>query len=87
MTPIPRPIQYFNDEYLEQCRAISVSERAQFVEQFRLLHRSKESETGILISMRVPRRLLTLFRQQAKLHGVKYQTQIKILMAEYCGWR
>ena len=83
----PRPVQYFTADYLEQCRAISVTDRAKFVEEFRLMHGSKEVDTSLLISLRVPKRLLALFRQQAELHGTKYQTQIKVLMAEFCGWK
>ena len=32
-----RPVQYFTDEYLEQCRQMTPQQILQFLEEFRLL--------------------------------------------------
>jgi predicted DNA binding CopG/RHH family protein len=41
---------------------------------------SSEKDSAVLISIKIPSRLLSSFRILAKLEGVKYQTKIKELM-------
>jgi len=78
-----RPVQYFSDEYLEQCRGLTPEQALTFLEEFRLLQQPKQPATSKLISMKVPEPLLESFRQRCDREGVKYQTQIKKLMEEW----
>ena len=77
-----KPVQYFSRDYLERCREMSPEEVVEFLEGFRLLTEG-ESSRSRLISLKVPERLLEAFRLRCKIEGLKYQTQIKRLMA---GW-
>ena len=74
-----RPVQYFSDEYLEQCRAMQPDDIIRYLEDFRRLHSSRPAPSK-LISVKVPRDLLEAFKTRAKLAGIPYQTQIKALM-------
>lgn len=78
-----RPVQYFTDEYLEQCKGITPEQALTFLEQFRLLQQPNQPARSKLISMKVPEPLLDSFRQRCEMEGVKYQTQIKKLMQEW----
>jgi len=79
-----KAIQYFSDEYLENSRELSSDNIAKFLENFRLLHGSREAQSkSKLISMKVPEDLLDSFKVKAKLHGMRYQTQIKELMKDW----
>jgi len=75
-------VQYFTDDYLEQCRGMTADQVIRFLEDFRQLHAQRPSRSR-LISLKVPEDLLQAFRQKAKLAGVPYQTQIKRLMREW----
>ena len=75
-----RPVQYFSDEYLEQCREMTPDQIIQFLDDFRQLHGEKLPSKSKLISIKVPENLLNAFRTRAALAGVPYQTQIKVLM-------
>jgi len=77
-----RPIQYFSDEYLEQCRHMQPDEIIRYLEDFRRLHSSRPARSK-LISMKVPEDLLEAFKARAKLAGIPYQTQIKALMRDW----
>lgn len=77
-----RPIQYFSDEYLEQCKLVSHEQILEFLEQFRELTQNQEKKTK-LISLRVPENLLEAFKMRAKLEGVPYQTKIVQLLRDY----
>ncbi len=44
-------------------------------------------DKSILISLKVPENLLHDFRNRCERSGLKYQSQIKILMAEWLGNR
>jgi len=77
-----KAIQYFNTEYLEQCRGMTPDQVLRFLEDFRQLHGSKTSASK-LISMKVPEDLLNAFKTKSKMSNTPYQTQIKILMKEW----
>ncbi|MCI0658164.1 MAG: BrnA antitoxin family protein [Acidobacteria bacterium] len=77
-----RPVQYFSDEYLEQCRAMKPEEILEFLENFRSLH-GEGRQASRLISLKIPENLLEAFRGKCRLEGVKYQTQIKRLMSAW----
>ena len=76
-----KTVQYFADDYLEQCRSFSVDATLDYLESFRLLR--SPAEKMKLISIKIPESLLNSFRRKAELHRVKYQTQIKKLMREW----
>ena len=78
-----KPVQYFNDEYLEQCRAMTPDEIIQYLDDFRQLHGARVSSRSKLISMKVPESLLNVFRAQAVREGVPYQIKIKALIKEW----
>ena len=78
-----RPVQYFSDEYLEQCKRMKPADILRFLDDFRRLY-SPAARTGSrLISLKVPEDLLEAFKSKARLHDVPYQTQIKRLMSEW----
>jgi predicted DNA binding CopG/RHH family protein len=74
-----RPVQYFSDEYLQQCRGMQPDDIIRYLEDFRRLHGSRPARSK-LISMKVPEDLLEAFKAKSKLAGIRYQTQIKTLM-------
>jgi len=76
-----KPVQYFSDEYLEQCKDAKPEAILEFLEGFRLMN-SKPAKSK-LISIKIPEVLLTSFRSKCELNNVRYQTQIKKLME---GW-
>ena len=76
-----RPVQYFSDEYLAQCRAMTPGQILQFLEDFRSLH--QPASRSRLISIKVPEALLAAFKVKARLGGTPYQTQIKRLMSKW----
>lgn len=78
-----KAVQYFDDEYLEQCREMTADQIIQFLDDFRQLHGATIRSKSKLISMKIPENLLSAFRAKANLLGVPYQTQIKILMKEW----
>ena len=78
-----RPVQYFTDEYLEQCKRMRPADILRFLDEFRRLHSGRGRSGSRLISLKVPEDLLEAFKAKARLHDVRYQTQIKRLMAEW----
>jgi predicted DNA binding CopG/RHH family protein len=74
-----RPVQYFSDDYLDQCRAMKPDDVIRYLEDFRHLHSNRPAPSR-LISMKVPQDLLDAFKTRAKLIGKPYQTLIKDLM-------
>lgn len=77
-----RPIQYFSDEYLQQCKKMRPEEILRFLEEFRILNSSSNGKSR-LISLKIPESMLELFKLKARLEGKKYQTQIKSLMQSW----
>jgi len=75
-----KAVQYFDDEYLEQCQEMTPDQIIQFLDDFRQLHGAGIRSKSKLISMKIPENLLSAFRAKANLFGVPYQTQIKVLM-------
>jgi len=81
-----RPVQYFNDDYLAQSSKATPEQVLAYLEQFRLLQGNsveKPPSKSKLISMKVQEDLLTTFRAKCEIEGVKYQSQIKILMKQW----
>ncbi len=77
-----KALQKFSDEYLARCKDLSIEERLDFIENFRLMH-SEIHAPSKLISLKVSEPLLNSFKQKAKLEGLAYQTQIKKLMKDW----
>ena len=73
-----RPVQYFNDAYLDQYRSATPEQILDYLESFRLMQ--AQPAKSKLISMKIPETLLDNFRRRCELEGVRYQTQIKRLM-------
>ena len=82
MTDSTKPIQFFSDEYIEQCRNMRPEEILEFLESFRRLQYAKPCKSK-LISIKVPEDLLEAFKLKAKANNIRYQTQIKVLMREW----
>jgi predicted DNA binding CopG/RHH family protein len=78
-----KPVQYFSDEYLEQCRSMTPDQIIQYLDDFRKLHGTRTFSRSKLISMKVPESLLNVFKAQAAREGIPYQTKIKALMKEW----
>lgn len=78
-----KALQYFSDEYLKECKKMTPDQIAQFLDEFRLLHGGSRNSSSKLISLKVPEDLLQAFKAKAKQNGLKYQTQIKLLMREW----
>jgi len=82
-----RPVQFFTDEYLEQCKAMRPLDIVKFLEEFRQLHGAPQTKKSKLISLKIQENLLETFKRNCTLHGVKYQTKIKELMQEWLRQR
>jgi predicted DNA binding CopG/RHH family protein len=78
-----RPLQYFTDDYLEQCRKMKPKQVLQFLEDFRELQKSRKPVKSKLISIKIPEDLLESFKAKANRTGRPYQTLIKELMREW----
>ena len=74
-----KAIQYFSDEYLEQCRDMTADQVIRFLDDFRRLHGNRPAKSK-LISIKVPEDLLNAFKARAGMANTPYQTQIKTLM-------
>ena len=78
-----RSLQYFTEEYLEQCKKMKPEQVLQFLEDFRELQNSIKAVKSKLISIKVPEDLLKSFKAKANHTGRPYQTIIKDLMREW----
>lgn len=76
-----KPVQYFSDQYLEQCKSMSAEHIVEFLDAFRLMQQPAAKTK--LISIKIPEPLLKAFRSKCELENLKYQTQIKTLMKEW----
>lgn len=79
-----KPVQFFDDEYLEQCKSFSTEAIIEYLDNFRLMQQSTDKTR--LISIKVQESLLASFKTKARLHQIKYQTQIKKLMADWVNF-
>jgi len=80
-----RVVQEFSPEYLAQCQKMSPEEIVRFLDQFRRIHGNSaiQKNKSKLISMKVPEDLLQAFKAKAELEGMRYQSQIKVLMRQW----
>jgi predicted DNA binding CopG/RHH family protein len=77
-----KTVQLFSDEYLENCRRLSANDIVRFLDQFRRLHGGAANRSR-LISIKIPELLLESFKTKCELGGIRYQTQIKLLMQQW----
>jgi len=77
-----KPVQYFSEAYLVQCKDMTPEQIIRFLDDFRQLHGQQNEirSRSKLISIKVPEDLLNVFKKRAMLIGTPYQTQIKALM-------
>ena len=79
-----KAIQKFSDEYLELCKTMTPEQIVKFLEDFRTMHGGAETRgKSQLISMKVPKPMLSAFKTRCRLSGIPYQTQIKKLMNDW----
>ena len=81
-----RVVQKFSSEYLALCGKMTPDQIVKFLEGFRKLHADRntmETARSKLISMKVDKRLLDVFKKQCRFLGTPYQTQIKRLMTDW----
>ena len=76
-----RPVQYFSEEYLAQCKQATPEQIIEFLENYRQLQ-APEAKSK-LISLKVSEPLLASFRQKCEISNIKYQTKIKQLMLDW----
>lgn len=74
-------LQLFSDKYLEQSRQATPEQVLEYLESFRLMNSKKT--TSKLISIKIPQPLLDSFRQRCEFEGIRYQSQIKVLMTHW----
>ncbi len=79
-----KTLQKFSDDYLQRCVKLSIEERMDFIENYKLAT-SDEASPLKSIRIKIPDYLLIAFKQKAKLEGIAYQTQIKKLMKDWLG--
>ena len=79
-----KTLQYFSNDYLQASKQLTPEQILQFLEDFRVLHGSKQVKTkSKLISLKIPPNLLNAFKTKAALEGIPYQTMIKKLMKDW----
>ncbi len=74
-------VQYFSDEYLRHSGQATPEQILEYLESFRLMNSTRMPSK--LISMKLPQPLLDNFKQRCRLEGMRYQTQIKVLMKDW----
>jgi predicted DNA binding CopG/RHH family protein len=79
---VKRAVQYFQADYLENCKEMNPEQILRFLEDFRLLHSSHSSKKR-LISLRISECLLDAAKTKARALGVPYQTQIHRLIENW----
>lgn len=67
----------FTEEYLDECKKLTPTQIARFLEDYRLLHAARPTRS---IGMRVPEHLLAAFKVRCRLERTRYQIKIKDLM-------
>lgn len=75
-------IQYFSKEYVERCKEMTPDQALEFLEDFQKLS-GETNEKCTPISLKIEPSLLKAFKTKAKLEGIPYQTQIKVLMKQW----
>jgi len=77
-----KPVQFFSDEYLEQCSKMNHAEIAKFLDDYRKIHGGRSSKSK-LISIKIPEDMFESFKTKAKLNCIPYPPLIKRLMRDW----
>ncbi len=77
-----RPIQFFPQEYLKQCKKMSLKDRLRFLEDFRNLQDVRPPSKTKLISLRIDESILEKLKLRAKGLGKPYQTLLKEILRD-----
>lgn len=83
-----KTLQYFSDEYLEQCKKMTPLQIVQFLEGFRLMTSAQSVKTPVKlkpICIKMPEDLLQNIKKRAKKQGVPYQSLIKSILQKELG--
>lgn len=75
-------VQFFSQEYLDQCAKMTPYQILEFLENYRLLV-TTTAEKCQLISLKIEPSLLKAFKLRAQIENIPYQTLIKQLMRQY----
>ena len=78
-----KAVQSFSKKYLKHCKKMTPKQIISFLEDFRNLHLGKEKQKSKLISIKIPEIMLKSFKSKAEMFGLRYQTQIKVLMEDW----
>ena len=81
-----KPVQYFNEEYLRQCQAMTLDQIVKSISDQQKLFWSLQDlddDKSILISLKVPKRVLKKFKELCENKNLKYQSQIKQVMIKW----
>lgn len=78
----PKALQLFTDERLASDARLSKDEIARFLDEFQAVANGDEGPRK-LISVRVPEKILNLFKERAKRDGWRYQTLLIDLMRKW----
>ncbi len=79
-----KTLQYFTEEYLQECKKLTPEQILAFLEDFQSMYAENNNKVkSKLISMKVPEDLLEGFKIKASLERTPYQTMIKILMKDW----
>ena len=81
-----RALQKASSRRIAADRKVTPEQALQFLEEFQLLMQGDEGSTK-LISIRVPGRLLKVFRSKCDKQGRRYQSQILELMRQWARSR
>ena len=76
-----KPVQYFNDEYLDQCRGATPEQILEYLESFRLLQ--AQAAKSKLISIKIPHPLLDSFRRKGEFAGAGHESSLEQLMTDW----
>ncbi|WP_423906187.1 hypothetical protein [Candidatus Spongiihabitans sp.] len=77
-----KAIQFFSDDYLNQCKALSSTQIVRYLDDFRLINKPANKSQSKLISIKSESNLLEAFKTTTGLDGMPYQTRIKQIMRD-----
>ena len=80
-----RPVQYFSDEYLEQCKKMKPADILRFLDDFRRLYSPARRRGSRLISLKVPEDLLEAFKRGEDIHSSTASQMFEVPINEVDG--
>ena len=76
-----KTVQYFTDEYLEDCKKLSTDQILRFLDDYSKLQVAPGKL--VQINLRVPKNVLKAFKARALRENISYQKKIKELMVAW----